>query len=92
MVNDNDRRLREKQRAAELEEDRLWDAAHEPRFEYTAPISETVMEMRLRPLDGAGQRCLEFQLEPCALAVTPESVDRTIGPADALGQKADLNE
>jgi hypothetical protein len=32
MVNDNDRRLREKQRAAELEEDRLWDAAHVPRF------------------------------------------------------------
>ena len=33
MVNDKDRRLREKQRAAELEEDRLWDAAHGARFE-----------------------------------------------------------
>jgi len=40
-----------------------FEIAHETRFEYTAPISETVMEMRLRPLDGAGQRCLEFHLE-----------------------------
>ena len=44
MVNDNDRRLREKQRAAELEEDRLWDAAHEPRFEQLAAWNLQEME------------------------------------------------
>jgi transglutaminase-like putative cysteine protease len=36
---------------------------HETRFDYSAPISETVMEVRLRPLDGAGQRCLDFHLD-----------------------------
>jgi transglutaminase-like putative cysteine protease len=40
-----------------------FEITHETRFEYSAPISETVMEMRLRPLDGAGQRCLDFHLE-----------------------------
>jgi transglutaminase-like putative cysteine protease len=40
-----------------------FEIIHETRFEYSGPISETVMEMRLRPLDGAGQRCVDFQLE-----------------------------
>ena len=44
MVNDNDRRLCEKQRAAELEEDRLWDAAHGPRFEQLAAWNLLEME------------------------------------------------
>lgn len=40
-----------------------YEIEHSTRFEYTAPITETVMELRLRPLDGAGQRCLDFRLE-----------------------------
>jgi len=41
---DKDRRLREKQRAAELEEDRLWDAAHGPKFTQLASWSLPKME------------------------------------------------
>ena len=44
MNDDRDRRLREKQRAAELEEDRLWDAAHGPRFEQLASWNLHEME------------------------------------------------
>ena len=40
-----------------------FEIIHETRFEYSAPISETVMELRLRPQDGGGQRCLDFHLE-----------------------------
>ena len=58
MVNDNDRRLREKQRAAELEEDRLWDAAHGPRFEQLASWNLQKMEAdfaRAMLADGLAQ-------------------------------------
>ena len=36
---------------------------HSTRYRYTGPIAETVMEVRLRPMDGNGQRCLDFRLE-----------------------------
>jgi transglutaminase-like putative cysteine protease len=36
---------------------------HTTRYRYTGPIAETVMEVRLRPMDGNGQRCVEFHLE-----------------------------
>jgi transglutaminase-like putative cysteine protease len=36
---------------------------HETRYRYVGPIAETVMEVRLRPMEGNGQRCLEFGLE-----------------------------
>jgi transglutaminase-like putative cysteine protease len=36
---------------------------HETRYRYDGPIAETVMELRLRPMDGNGQRCLEFNLD-----------------------------
>ena len=36
---------------------------HTTRYRYSGPIAETVMELRLRPMDGNGQRCLEFDLE-----------------------------
>jgi transglutaminase-like putative cysteine protease len=39
------------------------DIVHATRYHYSGPIAETVMEVRLRPMDGAGQRCLEFKLE-----------------------------
>lgn len=35
---------------------------HDTRYRYSGPIAETVMEVRLRPMDGNGQRCLEFDL------------------------------
>ena len=35
---------------------------HTTRYRYTGPIAESVMEVRLRPMDGVGQRCLEFSL------------------------------
>jgi transglutaminase-like putative cysteine protease len=36
---------------------------HSTRYRYSGPIAETVMEVRLRPMDGLGQRCLQFKLE-----------------------------
>ena len=39
------------------------EIVHSTRYRYTAPIAETVMEVRLRPMDGNGQRCLHFRLE-----------------------------
>ena len=38
------------------------EIVHTTRYRYTRPIAETVMEVRLRPMDGSGQRCLEFEL------------------------------
>jgi transglutaminase-like putative cysteine protease len=39
------------------------EIVHSTRYLYSGPIAETVMEVRLQPMDGAGQRCLEFSLE-----------------------------
>ena len=39
------------------------EIVHSTRFRYTGPIAETVMEVRLQPMDGNGQRCLDFSLE-----------------------------
>lgn len=38
------------------------EIVHSTRYRYSGPIAETVMEVRLQPMDGAGQRCLEFSL------------------------------
>jgi len=39
------------------------EIVHSTRYRYSGPIAETVMEVRLRPMDGNGQRCLDFHLE-----------------------------
>ena len=39
------------------------EIVHSTHYRYTGPIAETVMEVRLRPMDGNGQRCLEFDLD-----------------------------
>jgi transglutaminase-like putative cysteine protease len=39
------------------------EIVHTTRYRYSGPIAETVMEVRLRPMDGNGQRCLDFRLE-----------------------------
>jgi transglutaminase-like putative cysteine protease len=39
------------------------EIVHSTRYRYSGAIAETVMEVRLRPMDGGGQRCLEFELE-----------------------------
>lgn len=39
------------------------EIAHSTRYRYTGPIAETVMEVRLTPMDGNGQKCLDFRLE-----------------------------
>jgi transglutaminase-like putative cysteine protease len=39
------------------------EIVHTTRYHYTGPIAETVMEVRLRPMDGNGQKCLDFRLE-----------------------------
>jgi transglutaminase-like putative cysteine protease len=39
------------------------EIVHSTRYRYTGPIAETVMEVRLQPMNGAGQRCAEFSLE-----------------------------
>ncbi len=39
------------------------EIVHSTRYHYSGPIAETVMEVRLRPMDGNGQRCLDFNLE-----------------------------
>jgi transglutaminase-like putative cysteine protease len=40
-----------------------FEIEHTTRFAYTGPITETMMELRLTPLDGHGQRLLEFGLQ-----------------------------
>ena len=39
------------------------EITHSTRYRYSGPIAETVMEVRLRPMDGNGQRCVDFRLE-----------------------------
>ncbi|HEY3086065.1 MAG TPA: transglutaminase family protein [Candidatus Dormibacteraeota bacterium] len=39
------------------------EIVHSTRYRYTGPIAETSMEVRLKPMDGNGQRCLDFRLE-----------------------------
>lgn len=39
------------------------EIVHTTRYRYTGPIAETVMEVRLRPMDGNRQRCVDFELE-----------------------------
>jgi transglutaminase-like putative cysteine protease len=39
------------------------EIVHNTHYRYSGPIAETVMEVRLQPMDGNGQRCLEFQLD-----------------------------
>jgi transglutaminase-like putative cysteine protease len=39
------------------------EIVHSTRYRYTGPIAESVMEVRLRPMDGGGQRCVDFSLE-----------------------------
>ena len=39
------------------------EVVHSTHYKYSSPIAETVMEVRLRPMDGNGQRCLEFKLD-----------------------------
>jgi transglutaminase-like putative cysteine protease len=39
------------------------EIVHSTRYHYSGPIAETVMEVRLRPMDGNGQRCRDFELE-----------------------------
>ena len=39
------------------------EIVHSTHYQYTGPIAESVMEVRLRPMDGAGQRCLAFALD-----------------------------
>jgi transglutaminase-like putative cysteine protease len=39
------------------------EIVHSTRYRYSGPIAETVMEVRLRPMDGNGQGCLEFDLD-----------------------------
>ena len=36
---------------------------HSTHYQYTEPIAESVMEVRLQPMDGVGQRCLAFKLD-----------------------------
>jgi transglutaminase-like putative cysteine protease len=36
---------------------------HTTRFTYTSPVSESVMELRMRPDSGGGQRCLQFEVD-----------------------------
>jgi len=39
------------------------EIVHTTRYRYSGPIAESVMEVRLRPMDGNRQRCLDFNLE-----------------------------
>ena len=39
------------------------EIVHSTRYQYSGAIAETVMEVRLRPMDGAGQDCVDFALE-----------------------------
>jgi transglutaminase-like putative cysteine protease len=39
------------------------EIVHSTRYRYSGPIAETVMEVRLQPMDGSGQRCEDFELD-----------------------------
>ena len=39
------------------------EIVHSTHYQYTAPIAESAMEVRLQPMDGAGQRCIDFALD-----------------------------
>ena len=39
------------------------EIVHTTRYRYSGPIAETVMEVRLQPMDGNGQLCLDFELK-----------------------------
>src|SRR5712664_3610633 len=39
------------------------EIVHETRYRYVSPIAETVMEVRLQPMEGNGQRCVKFDLD-----------------------------
>jgi transglutaminase-like putative cysteine protease len=45
-------------------------------FSYDQPISEAYTEMRLRPLDSGGQRCLSFAITPQPREEVKQYVDR----------------
>src|SRR6266436_5840840 len=42
------------------------EIVHATKYRYSGPIAETAMELRLRPMDGNGQRCLKFDLDASA--------------------------
>ena len=46
----------------------FYSIRHITRFQYTAPVNESVMEVRMRPRSDSGQRCLHF-----ALTVNPKA-------------------
>ncbi len=48
---------------------------HTTRFEYQMPAYESHNEARMKPLEGAGQRCVEFELEITPAASTFEYDD-----------------
>jgi transglutaminase-like putative cysteine protease len=39
------------------------EVVHSTHYRYTGPIAESVMEVRLRPMDGSGQSCVDFALQ-----------------------------
>src|SRR5579859_2754629 len=49
-----------------------FEIVHRTNYRYTGPIAESSMEVRLQPMDGNGQRCLEFELELSA-GITPHT-------------------
>ena len=70
---------------------------HTTRFSYEEPISEAFTEMRLRPSDGSGQRCLSFELITQPIGEVMQYTDRygntvhhfdTLQPHDRLVVKA----
>ncbi len=61
---------------------------HTTEFTYTAPIVEATTELRLRPLDNGGQRCLSFSLETDPRGVRvhqfADHLGNTVGQLDVL--------
>src|SRR6266852_8113258 len=49
--------------AAAAATDMRLEILHSTRYRYVSPIAETVMEVRLQPMEGNGQRCLKFDLD-----------------------------
>jgi transglutaminase-like putative cysteine protease len=43
-----------------------FEILHSTRYRYSGPIAETVMEVRLRPMEGNGQSCMDFELNVSA--------------------------
>ena len=71
----------------------FYSIRHSTRFRYDKPVSESIMELRMRPRTDGPQRCLSFQISVEPRARTNEYLDylgNTIHHFDVPGKHTQL--